>query len=88
MYLCKIKYDMEQQAKFKIVYTEEAINFLSSLPDKARAKVAYNIGKSMYVLAITFSRNWATPIYGNFAPYIMVWHIVCLLSGTPKPIPW
>lgn len=50
MYLCKIKYDMAQQAKFKIVYTEEAINFLSSLPDKARAKVAYNIGKSMYVL--------------------------------------
>lgn len=41
---------MELSPKFKIVYTEEAINFLRSLPLKAKAKVVYNIGKSMYVL--------------------------------------
>ena len=39
---------MEQKPRFKIVYTEEAIDFLRHLPQKA--KVVYNIGKSMYVL--------------------------------------
>ena len=41
---------MEQGVRFKILYTEEALQFLSNLPEKARSKVVYNIGKSMYVL--------------------------------------
>ena len=41
---------MEQKLRFKIVYTEEAIDFLRHLPQKVKAKVVYNIGKSMYVL--------------------------------------
>ena len=41
---------MEQKTRFKIVYTEEAIDFLRHLPQKVKAKVVYNIGKSMYVL--------------------------------------
>ena len=41
---------MEQKPRFKIVYTEEAIDFLRHLPQKEKAKVVYNIGKSMYVL--------------------------------------
>lgn len=41
---------MEQKSRFKIVYTEEAIDFLRHLPQKVKAKVVYNIGKSMYVL--------------------------------------
>lgn len=41
---------MEQKPRFKIVYTEEAIAFLRHLPQKVKAKVVYNIGKSMYVL--------------------------------------
>ena len=41
---------MEQKPRFKIVYTEEAIDFLHHLPQKVKAKVVYNIGKSMYVL--------------------------------------
>lgn len=36
--------------KFKIVYLEEAIRFLASLEGKTKAKIVYNIGKSMYVL--------------------------------------
>ena len=36
--------------KFKIVYLEEAVRFLASLEAKARTKVVYNIGKSMYVI--------------------------------------
>ena len=39
---------MTQQPKFKIVYVEEAISFFESLPPKAKAKMTYNIGKSMY----------------------------------------
>ena len=41
---------MEQKPRFKIVYTEEAIDFLRHLPQKVKAKMVYNIGKSMYVL--------------------------------------
>jgi toxin-antitoxin system, toxin component, relE family len=41
---------MEQKPRFKIVYTEEAFDFLRHLPQKVKAKVVYNIGKSMYVL--------------------------------------
>ena len=41
---------MEQKPRFKIIYTEEAIDFLRHLPQKVKAKVVYNIGKSMYVL--------------------------------------
>ncbi len=39
---------MEQKPKFQIAYMEEAIEFLESLPPKAKNKVVYNIGKSMY----------------------------------------
>lgn len=38
------------KAKFKIIYTEEAITFLESLSEKAKEKIAYNLGKSMYVM--------------------------------------
>ena len=41
---------MEVKEKFKIVYTTEAIEFLQSLNEKVRNKIAYNIGKSMLVL--------------------------------------
>ena len=39
---------MEYKPKFKVVYTHEAVEFLKSLPSKAKEKVMYNIGKSMY----------------------------------------
>ena len=39
---------MAEQPKFKIAYLEEAVSFLESLPPKAKAKMTYNIGKSMY----------------------------------------
>ena len=48
---------MEQKAKFKIMYMREAIDFLNQLPQKAKAKVVYNIGKSMYVLDKTLFKK-------------------------------
>ena len=35
--------------RFKIAYTDEALDFLSSLPQKAKDKIAYNISKSMVI---------------------------------------
>ena len=35
--------------RFKIVYSDEALDFIKSLPQKAREKVAYNISKSMAI---------------------------------------
>lgn len=39
---------MEQKAKFDILYMEEAIQYLESLPGKVQDKIVYNISKSRY----------------------------------------
>ena len=41
---------METKAKFKIVYSKEADDFLNQLPQKVRDKIIYNIAKSKYVI--------------------------------------
>lgn len=41
---------MELKAKFDVIYMEEAIAFLESLPDKTRDKIACNISKSRYFM--------------------------------------
>ncbi len=41
---------MELKSKFEVIYMEEAILFLESLPDKVKDKIAYNISKSRYFL--------------------------------------
>lgn len=48
---------MEEKPKFKIVYSEEAISFLKSLGDKAKAKIMYNINRSKYVIDKTFFKK-------------------------------
>lgn len=42
--------EMEQKPRFQVVYMQEAVEFLQSLNEKVRDKIAYNIGKSMLVL--------------------------------------
>lgn len=39
---------MEKKPNFEIAYMREAIEFLSSLDEKVKSKIAYNIGKSRY----------------------------------------
>lgn len=39
---------MEAKPKFEVVYSEEVINFLNSLPEKAKAKIMFNITKARY----------------------------------------
>lgn len=41
---------MKAKAKFKIIYSDEAIDFLDSIDIKAKAKIMYNVNKSKYVL--------------------------------------
>ena len=36
--------------KFKVVYTEEAYEFIYSLPEKVQDKIAYNITKSTFFM--------------------------------------
>lgn len=38
------------KAKFNVIYMDEAIQFLESLDEKARNKIAYNIEKAMFVI--------------------------------------
>ena len=41
---------MEAQQKFKIIYSEEVIQFLNTLSEKAKAKIMYNASKATYNL--------------------------------------
>nr|WP_129730495.1 type II toxin-antitoxin system RelE/ParE family toxin [Parabacteroides goldsteinii] len=41
---------MKAKAKFKIIYSDEAIDFLDSIDVKAKAKIMYNVNKSKFVL--------------------------------------
>ena len=48
-YICiKIKV-MEVKAKFKVVYSKEADDFLNHLPSKIKDKIIYNIAKAKFV---------------------------------------
>lgn len=41
---------MFEQPKFRIIYSEEVLDFLNSLDEKAKEKIMYNINKSKYVV--------------------------------------
>lgn len=43
-------WSVELKPKFNIVYMEEAISYLDSLPEKAKDKIAFNISKSQYFI--------------------------------------
>ena len=79
---------MNQEARFKVAYMEEALDFLNQLPQKAQAKVMYTIGKSMYVLDNNLLKNLAILKSGSFARFTMAWHIGCLPFGTQKQRLW
>lgn len=41
---------MFEQPKFKIIYSDEVLDFLNTLDDKAKEKIMFNINKSKYVI--------------------------------------
>ena len=41
---------MEAKPKFDVIYSEEVIAFLNSMPAKAKAKIMFNVGKARYNL--------------------------------------
>ncbi len=48
---------MEATKKFEVVYSEEVIGFLNSLPDKAKAKVMFNVTRASYSLDPKFFKK-------------------------------
>lgn len=56
--------------RFQVVYSDEALAFINSLPQKAKEKIAYNISKSMFITENS-SRSWKAQKYGSSALYIM-----------------
>ncbi len=41
---------MKAQPKFRVIYSEETIEFLNGLEERAKAKILFNVNKSKYVL--------------------------------------
>ena len=41
---------MDAKPKFNVIYSEEVIDFLNSLPAKTKAKIMFNVGKARYNL--------------------------------------
>lgn len=41
---------MDAKPKFSVIYSEEVICFLNTLPEKARAKIMFNVSKARYNL--------------------------------------
>ncbi|MBO7506946.1 MAG: type II toxin-antitoxin system RelE/ParE family toxin [Paludibacteraceae bacterium] len=39
---------MEASPKFEVIYSDEVIEFLNTLPAKAKIKIMYNVSKSRY----------------------------------------
>lgn len=46
-----------QQAKFKVVYLQEAFSFLEGIPAKAREKLISNIRRSTYLIDQKFFKK-------------------------------
>lgn len=80
---------MEAKAKFKIIYSEETIQFLNSLDVKAKAKIMYNINKSKYVIDKELFKKLddADDIW-EFRTLYRGLLIGCLLFGTQRRRLW
>ena len=48
---------MEGCGNFRIIYSEETIEFLNRLEEKAKAKIMYNINKCKYVIDNELSKK-------------------------------
>lgn len=68
--------------RFNIVYLREAVEFLESLDNKAREKVAYNITKAMLVVDKELFKKMTGTDIGNSEPCTAEFHTGCWLSGT------
>lgn len=73
---------MEARPKFSIIYSEEVISFLDTLPEKARAKIMFNASKARYNQdPKLFKKLVGTDIW-NSEHYIMEFSTASFLSGT------
>lgn len=58
-----------EQPLFKLIALKDAIDFLDSLPDKAREKILYNIRKVRYGVKEAELFKKLTTTYGSSAPH-------------------
>ena len=72
--------------KFEIIITKYADEFLSSLSEKARDKIIYNLDKCSngYADKNLFKKLDGTDIWEFRTLYIMAYVIDCCLFGTQK----
>ena len=53
-YICKVKMkdDMNEKERFKVVYLQDAVDFLESISEEARKKLMYAISVSKYIIDV------------------------------------
>lgn len=79
---------MEETPKFQIAYMQEAIDFLSSLDNKVKSKIAYNIGKSMYHIDKELFKKWGDTEIWEFRTLYNKTAFRLFAFGTRKTIGW
>ena len=76
---------------FKLVLTDEAQNFIESLPEAVSYKIYYNIKRvagGERNVTRNSSKSWKTRRYGSFVHCITKLLIACLLFGTRTKKHW
>lgn len=66
--------------KFRVIFLEEAKDFLDGLDEKTREKILFNIRKAQVINDLNYLRN-LLPKSGNSEPFIIKNIIVFLLFG-------
>ncbi len=65
---------MDAKPKFNVIYSEEVIDFLNSLPAKTKAKIMLMLVRLDTILTQNYSRNWWGLIFGNSEHCITVYN--------------
>lgn len=85
-YICIKMKVMEAKAKFDVVLSPEASDFLNGLGSKIRDKIVYNIRKSTYIIDPKLFKNWMIRIFGNLEQDTVILNIACWHFGTKRAI--
>lgn len=68
---------METKAKFNVILSSEASDFLEGLNSKIREKIIYNIRKSTYTIDPELFKKLMIQIYGNLEQDIIMLNTAC-----------
>lgn len=68
---------METKAKFNVILSSEASDFLEGLNSKIREKIIYNIRKSTYTIDPELFKKLDVQIYENLEQDIIMLNTAC-----------